>query len=30
MVAVLFNITDLDVGNEDFFVTWLIGLKFAF
>ena len=28
--TVLFNITDLDVGNEDFFVTWLIGLKFAF
>ena len=28
--TVLFNITDLDVGSEDFFMTWLIGLKFAF
>jgi len=28
--TVLFNITDLDVRSEDFFMTWLIGLKFAF
>jgi hypothetical protein len=28
--TILFNITNLDVGDEDFFVTWLIGLKFAF
>lgn len=28
--TVLLNITDLDVKNEDFFVTWLFGLKFAF
>jgi opacity protein-like surface antigen len=28
--TVLFNITDLDVRDEDFFMTWFLGLKFAF
>jgi hypothetical protein len=26
----LFNFTDLDVRDEDFFFTWLVGLKFQF
>jgi hypothetical protein len=29
--TLLFNFTDLDdVGDEDFFITWLVGVKFAF
>ena len=28
--TILFNFTNIDVGNEDFFVTWLFGVKFAF
>ena len=28
--TVLFNITNLDVRDENFFFTWLIGLKFPF
>lgn len=28
--SVLFNITNLDVRDENFFITWLIGLRFAF
>jgi len=28
--TVLFNITNLDVRDENFFITWLIGLRFAF
>jgi opacity protein-like surface antigen len=26
----LFNFTDLDVRDEDFFLTWLVGLKYRF
>ena len=28
--SLLFNFTDLDVRNENFFFTWLVGLKYMF